>query len=148
MDVVDYDEDQRLVTYPTHEARREAYKRVITDPRAGNYIEFPWLGRLGGEPIVFNPFQPQDMVHLATIEWARNLREGLGQRPPQVVIEDDRLAQVYCSCYDPRVGARNLRNLVERQATKLLEHTQEVEHLVESETVRLGWHDGQVEVLQ
>lgn len=148
MHSVDYDENGRLVTYRTREERQEAYKRVITDRRAGNYIELPWLGRLGGEPIVFNPFQPQDMVHLATIEWAACLRRQSRHRPPQVIIEDDELARMYCNCYSPDFGARMLRDLVATHATKLWNRADMRDVVRMSETVRLGWHDGQVELLQ
>ncbi len=140
---VDY-KGHDLRSWPDPKQRWESYKRAITDSTQGQFIEYPWLGRLG-DPIVFNHFEPDDMPRLAEIEWASQLRRSLDRKPPRIEIVDRSLAGIYRDCHDPQIGARKLKQKVELHATELLQDEKQVRRLEETE-VRLGWHSGRVEV--
>jgi len=146
---VDYDEMQRLRRYESEDRRREEYIRAITTPNhEGICIEFPWLGRLG-EPVVFRAFDPDDMVRVAETEWAGQLAALLGENiiRPRVQVEGEALADAYRRCYDPRLGARNVKSRVERHVQQLLEHATIDTRVKSGGQVRVALRDGKVVIL-
>lgn len=141
---VDYEDGHLRGWGGDQQARWESYKRQITDASQERFIEYPWLGRLG-EPIVFNHFKPEQMAQLACIEWASQLRGALESRVPRIQV-DESLAGIYRDCYDPRIGARNLKQLVARQAAELLQDPKQQNRLDEP-AVTLSWRNGHLEVI-
>ncbi len=132
------------------EERREAYEKYIMIPNKDDVcIEPPWLGRLGGQPIVFDHFSKEDMIPLAQIEWMSHLKrlaESNDRDPPETVaIDEPSLGPLYCGQFDVITGARKLKSVIGRQFNDLL-MTTGPRGLWERE-IAIGMRDGKAALL-